>query len=481
MNRVKTSLLLIAALAITAVFISGCGGGSSFDGIDGTGFSDVSGTLSDINRATITGGTVWVEGQSNITAKSLASGAYKLIHVRSGWQNVRARATINGVQWVGCTAAQILSDEPTMNINITLAPATQTTSISGVVKDENGRRIFGARVLLTTRTVYPPEQTSAYDGPYGSIVAITDNNGRYKLENVPIGITAVISASKARYRNREYQIDSVQQGTAVDFVLLSAGNTLLPYTPKLEYIESYTMPNTITVMKEGDSTTEAYKAIKSYISPRFKKAVAGKSVTSKPLMTPAGSLIEIDLYWNAFTDNDSRDVAGYGIYRTINASIEPRAIDFIRDPYANFYGDMGAEITPYQYYYYAITAVDVAYLDSHGDFIDGAESNKSNILGVKPIGQLVITSPTNGQYVSANPTFNWASLGGASKYRILIFDRFPAYNASPIVDETVTASGLYTYNGYALRSGNSYYWVMLASDSSGTSFSYSDIRKFYVR
>lgn len=475
MKKSREIIALIVFLITAAFMITGCGGGGG-----NSGTSSVSGTLSNIDRATVTGGTVWAYGNPGNTTTSLASGAYKLNGVKSGWQTMRASVFVNGVEWVGFTAAEVLNNTPTMNINIVLSPKTATTSIGGTVRDDNNNRVEGARVLFTTRIVYPADQTTSGDGAYGSIVAITDHSGNYLLEGVPVGVTGVISASKVGFRNREFQIDTVSNGDVVDFNLIPVSGTLKPFAPTLDAIESYTMPDSVSVLSDGKSTSSAYKAIKSYVSARYKSAVPGKSVLVKTQSTPAGSLMEVDLYFNAFKDNDSRDIAGYGIYRTTSPSIPFSAIDFIRDPYANFYGDMGLELTPLQNYYYAVTAVDVAFLDSNNNPTVGSESDKSNTLSIKPIGQMTTSSPINNGYASSNPTFKWTPLNGATKYRIIVFENFPTISETPVIDATLNGGTSYTYTGLPLDSSKTYYWVILASDASGTAFSYSQIRKLNI-
>ncbi|MHB1455775.1 MAG: fibronectin type III domain-containing protein [Armatimonadota bacterium] len=473
-------LAALIVISIASIFLlAGCGGGGTGGG-GNNGISTVSGTLSSINRATITGGTVWAFGDPGNTATSLASGAYELNGVRSGWQTMRASVFVNGVEWVGSTAADVLSNAPTMNVNIVLSPKTAVTDIGGVVRDDNNNRIEGARVLFTTRIVYPAEQTTSGDGPYGSIVAVTNSNGNYLLKDVPIGVTGVISASKVAFNNREYQIDTVAGGDVVDFNLIPTNGTLKPFAPTLEAIESYTMPNTISALSVGKSTSTAYKMIRSYVSARYKSAIPGKSTIIKTQSTPNGSLMEIDLYFNAFKDNDSRDIAGYGIYRTTSPSIQFAAIDFIRDPYANFYGDMGFELTPLQIYYYAVTAVDVQFLDSNNNPAAGSESDKSNTLSITPIGQMTLVSPSDSLVVSGNPTFTWNTLTGSTKYRVMVFNQFPVTPITPVIDFTSNGGTSYTYDGLPLNSGNTYYWVILANDASGKAFSYSQIRRFSV-
>lgn len=493
-KRIGIYILMPAAI-IAALILQGCGGGGVETPVT-PGYSTVSGTVSDINRNVIIGARVWVD--STHETESLASGAYRLDDIENDWTTIRASATVNGETWVGSTAAYILWNEPTMNINIVLAPSRDTCEIDGVVRDDTGHKVDGARVLITTRILSPQNETSSYDGPYGSIVAITDTDGSYLLEDVPTGLSATISASKVGFSNDEIEIDSTS-GDQIDFSLDESDLVYGPDSPILETIESYTMPDSITRSDLG-----AFRAVRAFRSPRFKKAIAAKTSRKQAIMkaTPAGSLIEIDLYWNALDLNDSHDMAGYGIYRATSSDEDMlRAIDFVRDPYANFYGDMGSEITPDQTYYYAITSVDVEFLDPWNDFDPASESGRSNTLFIAPLDQLQADSPAQGASGVDDPTFSWTRLTGATSYTVYIYDEFPAlpldpsydYGADPIVDDGVfpiwprqaspnesTVGGSTTsldYSGPALISGHTYYWLILASDGNGA-YSYSQLRHF---
>ena len=500
--------ILLAVMGIAAIILHGCGGSAKQ--------SAVSGTVSDINRNVIIDANVWAVGDEMHGAKSLVSGAYRLEGIESGWRTIRAGATVKnettGIDelWVGSTAAEVLKDEPTMNINITLARETDTTEVGGVVREAGTNDpIEGARVFLTTRIVAPLEDTSAYDGPYGSIVAITDQDGHYVMQDVPVGVSGIISASKVGFRNEEVEISTISDGLVQNF---SLDQTLdqTPDVPYFEAIESYTMPDAITRSDQQD----AYKAIKAFTSQRYRKA-AGSKTTVLTKSVPAGSLIEIDLYWNALDVNDSRDIAGYGIYRTLSPSITPNAIDFVRDPYANFYSDMGIEITPGTSYYYAISAVSTDFLLSGNVPNPGAESATSSFLSVTPLGQLRAAFPTQGGSEGQHPTFQWSPLSGVDDYSVYLYDRFPSYPLDPGADYTgdpALGVGLfpiwptqadpggsttsntsinYPSSGVpTLQIGHTYYWVVLGSTiyeqyNDGTpkrsAYSYSEIRNFTVR
>jgi len=490
-KRIRNNSLLptMVMLLVVTSLIQGCGGG--------TKRSFVHGTVSDIDRNVLVDAEVWVGDRST---RSLITGAYRLESVPSGWKTIRARAIVNGQRWEGSTAAEVLKNEPTMNVNIVLAPARQLTSIEGHVFDDTGYRVRGARVLVTTRLLNP-EDSSAYDGPYGSIVAITDGSGFYRLRDVPTGLSAVIAASKVGFTNDEVSIGETTDGIVVDFELSESNLSFGPDAPILEWIESYTMPNPIV-----RSGSNPYDAIRAFTSPRFREALKAGRMTRAIRSTPPGSLIEIDLYWNALDVNWSEDLAGYGIYRTTDPSVEMKAIDFVRDPYANFYGDMGAELTPNQSYYYAVSAVDVEFLDRFNEPDPAAESPMSNTLSVIPLGQLQSLSPGQGVSVSDSPRFTWQLLSGATSYAVYVYDRFPtlpldptvydpldplaAWGALPIwpsnepdFDNSTVGAGqdFIEYSGPALSFGRTYYWVVLAQDNSGTAFSYSQLRSFTAR
>ena len=502
-RQIGICILAITAV-VTALVLQGCGGGGGSDYNLPPGFSTVSGTVSTINKDTIMDAQVSIGDHD---AKSLVSGVYRLDDVESGWKTAWATATIGGERWVGSTAVEVLYNEPTMNANIVLAPEHETTTIRGVVTDDSGYGVYGARVLLTTRIVYPAGDTSAYDGPYGSIVAITDYNGNYTMEDVPIGFNATISASKVGFKNDEVELKPITEDDEVDFNLVVSNLRDGPGAPVLAGIESYTVPNTIT-----RSDADAYKAIKAFTSEKFRKALSNKKETMTRA-TPLGSLIEIDLYWNAFgldeygdPTNDSRDIAGYGVYRKIRSTDSWDPIDFVRDPYASYYGDTGSEITPGATYRYAVSTVDVEFINEWTEEFDPeSESYLSNSLLVQPLGQLRASLPVQGARVSAAPTFTWSQLDGANTYTVYVYSKFPTlpldpsydYGSDPIVDAGVfpvwptkdnidasTVGGSATsihYNGPVLVSGHTYYWVILATDDSGTAYSYSQLRKFTVQ
>ncbi|MBP6964035.1 MAG: carboxypeptidase regulatory-like domain-containing protein [Armatimonadetes bacterium] len=478
-------ILMLFAVSFAAAMVAGCGGTTSS--------SAVHGTVSDIERNVVIDARVWIGGQQT---RSLASGAFRLPNAPSGWQTIRASATVNGATWEGTTAVEVLRDGPTMNANIVLSPASQQTSIEGYVKDSTGKGVSGARVLLTTRLLRPSD-SSAYDGPYGSIVAVTDGNGRYTMRDVPLGLSAVISASKVAFENDEVEIPNITSSMWVDFRLYES--TLdTPEPPTLEYIESYTMPNPLTRSLSASSVSGSnpYDAVRAFTSERFREALKTRKQPEKQTMAVRAvspdSLIEIDLYWNALDANLSKYLAGYGIYRKVGSAAR-QAIDFVRDPYANFYGDMGGEIEPGLSYYYRVSAVHTEFLDRWNEWIDESESNWSNELSVTPLGYLRSSLPANGGSVSGNPLFTWQALSRAVAYSVYLYDRFPtipldpggdyggdppSYGVFPIWTSDWEDVTSVRYDGSPLRSGRTYYWIVTAVDYTETAYSYAELRSF---
>lgn len=481
--------LMLISLTSMAI-LQGCGGGGG-----GLQKSVVTGTVSDLDRNVLIGATVKVDDTHQ--TKSLITGIYRMEDVDSGWKTIWAEAVVNGTKWVGSTAVEVLQNEPTMNANIVLAPAAKTMSISGYVSDHLGYAVKGARVLLTTRIV-SLNNTSSSDGPYGSIVAITDGNGRYTLEDVPIGYKGTISASLVGYYNNQRSIDTSTASARQDFALSLSNLTTTPLSPTLDFVESYTMPNPIVRSTGGNP----YDAIKAVSSLKYRNSLKNPAKRAIKRNTTMGSLIEVDMYFDGLGKNPSESIAGYGIYRSTDPNRESRSIDFVRDPYANFYSDTGSEITPGVDYYYQVSSVDVQYLTSDNQFDPYSESNMSKRVQIRPLDQLHSLLPSQGSSVSAAPTLSWSAVNGASSYYVYVYSEFPTLpldpsNASNYTDPAAS-SGTYpiwisnqlsgssvVYSGSTkLVSGHDYYWVVIAENSQGensAAYSYSELRHFTVR
>jgi hypothetical protein len=316
-----------------------------------------------------------------------------------------------------------------------------------------------------------------------------------------MGRSAVIAASKVAFENDEVQIDEITDGMTIDFEL-NPSSLETPDAPILDAIESWTMPNPSVRSLSTQTTAEGnpYDAVRAYTSKKFRASLGSrKSPDASPFAlrsTPIGSLIEIDLYWNALDVNLSRTLAGYGIYRRNDTRDQSLALDFVRDPYANFYGDMGGEITPDTSYYYRVSAVNVEFLDRWNEPIDEAESNWSNEMSVTPLGSLRETAPTNGASVTGDPLFSWQTIPRATMYSVYVYAEFPSipldpggdyggsppsYGVFPIWTSDWENVDSVRYAGPALQANHTYYWIVTAVDTTETAYSYGELRSFVAR
>lgn len=470
--------LLIAALAALALILSGCGGGGESDSR-----SDVHGTVADLDRNVVVDADVWIGEHHGV---SLVSGAFRLQGVPSGWQTLRASAVVDGRTWEGSTAVEVLEGRPTMNANVVLMPAGDATSITGRVFDNHGGPISGARVLFTTRL------TSDDNGPYGSIVAVTDSRGNYRLDKVPVGVDAAVMASKVAFNNEEER-RTVTDRMVIDFTLYPSVEDT-PDSPEVTDIYSWTMPNPIVRSLSAGITGEGnpYDAVKTVISPNFRELL--KSAKTPSVQTasvraasPAG-LIEVDLSWRGVAGSLASTIAGYGVYRWASGGgWEP--IEFVRDPYANFYADMDPNLQPDREYAYAVSAVNIEFLDWYNEWIDDAESVPTEYdESITPLGYLRAASPSNGAGVGSRPVFTWNTLYRATDYIVLVYDEFPrVLSGSDYVPAHVTLpiwdsgwiSDTSVQCGVSLPGGQ-YFWVVTAVDADGTAYSYSELRSFVV-
>jgi len=406
----------------------------------------------------------------DITTRTNYSGGFILNGVEEGFQTIRAAKKIQGQTWAGFTTVEVAKEVTVVNANITLWPEDEVGDLIGEVRDEGGRRLSGAKVLVASEL--------------GSYTAITNRNGEYELRGIPGGFTYTVTASRVGYENSTKQI-SVSTGsrTTANFRLRTSFNLALSPPQDLLAV-AWTYPDSSSRSRHKD----AYDRIRADLLPRFKPFLTGRKAPGR--LPPPNSLIEVDLAWtpNNITYPDETNLAGYGIYRQVGNVGGLAALDFIRDPLAGFYGDLDEVFTPGIQVQYRITALGTDYPQS------GSESDYSNSARVVPLDRVVLTGPDNRSSTSGKPTFSWHSVPGAEGYLVRIYDNYPIFGLGKPVWQNAPEDPLEAVtSGLSITPGpddppfppGTYYWIVAASDdpdiTRASAISVSPIWQFTVR
>jgi hypothetical protein len=202
--------------------------------------------------------------------------------------------------------------------------------------------------------------------------------------------------------------------------------------------------------------------------------------TNRTRVTPDGSLIEVDLFWDF---QSFEDFFGYAIRRatTPGALTNPNTETAIaRDPLTAVFFDLDYLLTPDVTYYYTVHRLETI------DFPpSGLTGPPSQVVSAAPLQPAYIQTPLQNQVV-ANPTFSWTSVPRASNYTIYVWEFFPELlsDTDPNGVSNIWTSGNTTsstskvYTGPALAPGHTYYWMAVANTSDNKALSATEIGKF---
>src|SRR5262249_52954101 len=148
------------------------------------------------------GAEINLDGQ---TATSTQFGAYQIPDVvvaaadTSRVTTIFASHAINGQTWSGENTVEVLKGEAiTRNVQIALSQQSTQGSISGTIRDTQGRPLIGARVFVALAN---PQNPADFD-TLASFQAFTDSNGAYAIRRLPPLNRYVVTASFAGHLNR---------------------------------------------------------------------------------------------------------------------------------------------------------------------------------------------------------------------------------------------------------------------------------------
>lgn len=428
----KTVLLFIAF--VLSLLVIGCGGGGT------TYYGQVSGIVTDVDGNVVRGARVWVDGTGHQTVTNSA-GLYLLEVVPEEDVLIRASVTRNGITYVGSNVARVYADERAKSTNIVVVRDSQTATVKARVLDNQGYPLEGARVFALIQT----------GGVYSSSMALTDRNGNATIRHLMAGQDYVLLASGRGYQSDTDNVN-LYAGETYDivFTLGNPTNVNLPAPTNLE-ASAWTSPNEISRSPKAQQAIEAFKTM---VDPRRAKSQA------RTRDSYYGNWIEVDLYWTPVSSNN---LLGYGIYRAQGATATTSAIDYLRDPLAEYYSDLDSKLIDLQTYSYQVTALNTLY--GYTGY-SGTESAKSERAVVDTLSDLDLMPVTQSPL-----TFNWYDGSGADSYKVYLFSQYPSFGIDWIWSSSDVTGTSAAYSGPALISGKRYYYIVLGTKSAKGSIS----------
>jgi hypothetical protein len=330
-----------------------------------------------------------------------------------------------------------------------VAPESQLSRVIGTVRDREGFLLTGASVFL-------------HNFAGNSQRVFTDSNGRFEMREVAGGLNYTMAAAGLGYQS---DIDTLtipaNRTITVDFVLgLPQLVNVLP--PQNISARTWVSPRDVTRSRDHQ---DAYAGIKQEFDPLYRDhPQAGKEGATRAIRSDIH--VHVDMFW----DQDVfSNLLGYGIYRGVGSSPSLVSHDFLPEPIAAFYTDLG--LNPSTRYEYALTTLATLF----NQFPDTAESSLSNVVVAETLAELRLND------LQRSPlTFRWQPGSGAEEYVIFLFEEFPSINESSIwnnASDRATGTA-FVYNGPSLIPGETYYYLVLGLANGDSSRTFSQIESF---
>ncbi len=457
-----------ASLVLLAFLLWGCGGGGSDPA------TRLTGVVTDVDGKPVAGASVSCSGRSTV---SLSNGTFALANLPSGIRTVSASVTIEGRRYSGETRVDLSAGEKNRSVNVVVSDERYQARLTGVVIDAGGYALEGAKVFV--------------QGPWGSTLGVTGSDGVYDIRRLTPGVTYEVTCSLAGYMNDTKTIHLAANEVAnLSFALPYGSDQGAIPAPQNPAAQAWTIADTVTRSPGGRPAylqwlQRVYRQRRGLpLAPRTGDPVS----TSAGRATPAGSVIEVDLFWDYRSWDD---LFGYAVKR--GTSSPPSATTAVlRDPLASSFFDVDPVLTPDTVYYYTVHCLDTVAFPSRG--IVGPASD---VVSANPLQPILATAPAQGDAVTGDPIFRWTGVYGAATYQVVVWDRFPdlqnpddPHGAVPLWPADFNNPGAskvqapqtsLQYQGPYLQAGRTYYWVVVAADSGEYALSVSRIMRFVAR
>lgn len=428
---------LVWIWVLLAFVVIGCGGnGTTGDPGGGgtTGRGQVFGILFDASGSVVANARVWTNTLVTRETTSNSTGAYVIQDVAGADIILQAEVFRGGRRFYGQNLATVTANQRQSGINITLFPDNQLAQIRGVVMDASGNFLRGVRVFA--------KPSAATFGT--SSVAVSDASGQFVMNGLGAGVSYQLQANGLGYNSATSIVNLAAGESRVLDITVPTGVVKPLVAPTNMTAQAWTMPKNGT---RDRATSDALQAIKQYVNP--KSARLRKTVTRE---TPAGNLVEVDLYWDAKIETHK---LGFGIYRSTNGGSFVD-VAFLRDPLADFMAYSGSDLTSGVDYTFGVTMIDTLF-----DGVDG-ESAMSNTVTVNPLGDLLSASVSAG----TTPTFNWSVASGADSYQVFVYDELPTIGVVPVVSSPAIAGNSWRSSS-SLVAGRQHWFVVIGSNGFG--------------
>jgi hypothetical protein len=334
---------------------------------------------------------------------------------------------------------------------------------------------------------------------------VTDNNGNYTARRIPSGFTYKVTASLAGFVNHTLDVHvSASQAASASFALADGNSQGAIPAPANLSAQAWTVADTVSRAAAASSASGTPEGLYEWLKHVYRQKrglpdkpqarnIDRKAAASR--LWPVGAVVEVDLFWDFLSFND---LFGYAIKRgTDNNPLNVTAV--VRDPLTSVFFDVDPLLTPDVTYRYTVHRLDT--IDFPNSGLVGPASNTASAIPLNPMRSV---APTQGAQTGPAPLFQWQAVNRAQGYQIYVWDRFPALlfdpaNATepaavaPIWPQNlnspstsfVTGKQSQIYQGPTLQSGHTYYWMVVAVDSTNQSsisaLSASPLRKFTVQ
>lgn len=407
------------------------------------------------------------DGRVVASTRTTQFGTFIFRNCVPGEYKLRAIADVAGTTLIGeRDNVVVVSGRRTFNADVTVFPKGVTGSIYGIVKDRNGRPVKDAYVFTLV-------------GILSSVSDVTDEFGRYRLSGIPAG-SAIVEVVANGYLQARQNVQ-VESGKSVElnFTLTEAPPKPLPL-PEPPALKGMALTYPASVSR--GIRNASFNAFSSFLRRHMLTELSGilEAANSFPVrkrLPPRGYIIEANLWWMPVS---REDIAGYCVYRSYARIGGFKRIATIQGTSLPLFVDACDEHTPLKPVRYAFTLLSVI----------GSESEMSNEVGLVPLGELRLSSPSNDAAIAISEgeqlTFEWQPVDGAVAYWVQLFAEFPTGAVDPHWETTIPLKTTsIVYDGQPLLRAKTYYWMVIAADSenpkTATAFSYSELWRFTTK